>query len=160
MNISKPMISKWIRKDYSMQYKRLSKVNSGMISLERKELTKEAITIFGTLEAKGTEVICIDEFTVSERSYKPYRWSWIRQKKWKLMPNDNFWMGFIVGLSSELTYRVMGVKGTTDSSVFITYLWEFTKHIESRRHFSESKYILWWNNASYHKSESVQRFMK
>ena len=58
-----------------MRYKKLSKVNPGMISLQRKELTMEAIAILGTLETKGIEVIYIDEFTVSEKSYKPYGWS-------------------------------------------------------------------------------------
>ena len=160
MKISKPTISKWIKQDYSMRYKKLSKVNPGMISLQRKELTMEAIAILGTLETKGIEVIYIDEFTVSEKSYKPYGWSWVKQKGWKLMSSDNFCMGFIVGLSSELLYGVMGVKGTTTSTIFVSYLEELTKHIKSRNYFRESKYVLWWDNASYHKSEIVKQFLK
>ena len=69
-------------------------------------------------------------------------------------------MGFIVGLSSEVVYGVMGVKGTTTSAIFVSYLKELTLHIESRNRSPESKYVLFWDNASYHKSESVKRFLK
>ena len=41
-----------------------------MISQERKRLTMEAIAIIGTLDTEETEVVYIDKFTVSEKTYK------------------------------------------------------------------------------------------
>ena len=82
----------------------------------------EAIAILGTLDTEETEIVYIDEFTVSEKTYKPNGWSWIKDKKWKLVVSSNFWMGFIVGLSSEVVYEVIGVKGTTTSAIFVSYL--------------------------------------
>ena len=75
MNISKPTISKWIRQDYSMWYKKLNKISHRMILHERKRLTVEVIAILGTLDIEESEVVYIDEFTVSEKTDKLYRWS-------------------------------------------------------------------------------------
>ena len=60
-----------------------------------------SIAILGTLEERGVEIVFIDEFTASDKNYKPYGWSSIKNKGWKLTPNDQFSMGFIMSLSTK-----------------------------------------------------------
>ena len=42
--------------------------------------------------------------------------------EWKLVACNSFWIGFIVGLSSEVVYGVMGDKETTTLVIFVLYL--------------------------------------
>ena len=159
-SISKPTLSKCLKYDYGMSYKKVWRVNNSILSQDRKELTMDSIAILGTLEERGVEIVFIDEFTASGKSYKPYGWSSIKNKGWKLTPNDQFSMGFIMSLSAKWTYGIMGVKGTTDSSVFVTYLNDLVRHMESKANSSEMDYVLCWDNASYHKTEHATDFLK
>ena len=58
-----------------MQFKKLSKFNPGMLSLQNKELTIEAIAILGTFEAEELKLSILTSLQSQNESYKSYGWS-------------------------------------------------------------------------------------
>ena len=58
-------------------------------------------------EQQNIEIVFIDEFTVSGRSYKPYSWSKVNQNGLKKIQASSFSMGFIIGLSHRCVYGII-----------------------------------------------------
>ena len=58
------------------------------------------------------EWIYVDEFTESDRNYKPYGWSLKGKKSLCFIMLEDFKMMFIVVLSSKVDYSILGTAGT------------------------------------------------
>ena len=159
-NLSKPTIGKSLRTQHEMSYRKLSRAVPKTLTEDSHRKMMETAAIMSHLEHQMIEVIFIDEFTVSGRSYKPYGWSKISQKGWKKIWDSNFSMGFIIGFSGRCMYGTMGIKGTITSTIFAFYLSKLIDHIESSRSSEYQRYALWCDNASYHKTEQVHNLLK
>ena len=159
-NHSKPTIGKSLRTQHEISYRKFSRAVPKTLTEDSHRKMMETAAIMSHLEHQMIEVIFIDEFTVSGRSYKPYGWSKISQKGWKKIWDSNFSMGFIIGFSGRCMYGTMGIKGTTTSTIFAFYMSRLLDHIESSRSSEYSRYALWCDNASYHKTEQVHNLLK
>ena len=68
-------------------------------------------------------------------------------------------MSFIIGISRERIYGLMGVKGATDSGVVISYLSDMLKQRKADPNLKDKPFVLSMDNASVHVSETTHKFL-
>ena len=68
-------------------------------------------------------------------------------------------MSFIIGISRERIYGLMGVKGATDSVVIVSYLSDMLKQRNADPNLKDKPFVLSMDNASVHVSEKTQKFL-
>ena len=105
------------------------------------------------------EWIYIDEFRVSDRSYKPYGWRFKGQNSLCSIMPEAFKFMFIVSLSSKAGYSVLGTTATENSILFS----QFRKWVadESKKYSDQNnKVVNVWDNASIHKTQRVRDLLK
>ena len=124
----------------------------------KEEWLRWACTLKYLLE-NDYEWIYIDEFTVSDRSYKPYGWGFKGQKSLCSIMPEAFKVMFIVSLSSKAGYSVLGTTGTGNSSPFSHFLkWI----VDESKKYSDQNYkvVIVWDNASIHETQWVRDLLK
>ena len=58
------------------------------------------------------ELMFVDEFSLSDRSFKFFGWSKRGNSKFINTMPDTFWMSFYIAFSKNRFYGIMGVEGT------------------------------------------------
>ena len=71
-NLSKSIIEKYLRTQHEISYRKLSRAVPKTLTEDSHRKMIETAAIMSYLEHQMIEVIFIDEFMVSGRSYKPY----------------------------------------------------------------------------------------
>ena len=90
-------------------------------SPKKEELLKCVCMIKYLIEG-NFEWIFVDEFTISDRSYKPYGWGFKGRKSICSVYPGIFKMMFIVGVSSSNKYFTLGTTGTGTAALFTYFL--------------------------------------
>ena len=160
VKLSMSTISKSLRTQYNMSYRKVSKAAPKTLTNDSRGRTMETIVIMNHFGQQNIEVVFIDEFTVSGRSYKPYSWSKVNQNGLKKIQASSFSMGFIIGLSHRCVCEIIGIKGTTTQSIFAFYLSKLLQHLKSNRTDEYPRFVLWCDNASYHKTDLITKLLK
>ena len=158
--VSKTKISKTLKQNLKMSYKKLSKVN--IRAFKKENITKmlQSAALLQTLRSSSTEVIYLDEFSFDTRKSKFYGWGPRNSKvfaKWFL---EDQWFSFIVGLSSERYYGFLGTDQTINSDIFKTYIRALIKQIKDDSMDTNKSYLIVWDNAAIHKSEKIQKTLE
>ena len=111
------------------------------------------------MKKERVEVIFFDGFSLDTRKLRFYHWSTKGKPAYLSINDSQFQMSFLIGISKERIYGIMGVKGATDSTVIIAYLTELLSQRNQDQRFKDKPFILWMDNASVHVSKSTQKFL-
>ena len=77
---------------------------------------------------------------------------------WSIIP-EAFKVMFIVGISSQNKYSLIGTTGTGDSALFTYFLKKIIN--DNREHANRHKKLVFvWDNSSIHTSKKVNDFLK
>ena len=120
--VSKTTISRTLKQNHKMPYKKLRKVN--IRAFKKENITKmlQSEALLQTLKSSSTEVIYSDEFSFDTHKSKFYDWGPINSKVFAKWFFEDQWFYFIVGLSSERYNGVLGIDQTINSDIFKTYI--------------------------------------
>ena len=105
-----------------MSYKRIKKQSKKATEIQNIRRMAIAGVIQAKLDSLGYELIFIDEFSLSDRSFKFYGWSKKGKSGYITSISDRFSMSFFVAFSADIFYGIMGTEGTGTSQKFIHFL--------------------------------------
>ena len=111
-SISKSTIGWWLHNELNFSYKKMSTTNIKLFNPENTlKMIKWAWVINKLLKLEH-EVVFLDEFSISSRSFKSYGWSPKREKAmWSKYP-DNFSMSIMAAFSQRSYYKIYGTNKT------------------------------------------------
>ena len=142
-----------------MSYKRVKKQHK---KAEDKPIQRRFAlgwVIQAKLNLQKYELMFIDEFSLSDRSFKFFGWSKRGNSKFINTMPDTFWMSFYIAFSKNRFYGIMGVEGTGNSEKFIHFLAKVLEE-RSRLDSDETKrLVIVLDNASIHKTYKVIKFI-
>ena len=101
----------------------------------------------------------IDEFLLSDRSFKFYGWSKKGMSVFISTMGDTFSMSFFVAFSVNRFYGIMGIEGTGTSQIFIHFL---NNVLNKRKKLNLDKtrpLVIVLDNASIHKTKEAIKFI-
>ena len=161
-----PSISKiyqttlWSRlKDtFGMSYKRIKIQRK--ITTEKQNIRRFAFAgaIQIKLESLNYELIFIDEFSLSDRSFKFFGWSKRGKSEYKL--HFKFVQyEFFIALSTPRFYGILGTEGTGNSKKFIHFLIKVFNERKKLSYQEANKFVLIMDNASIYKTLEVSTFI-
>ena len=110
--VSKSTVRRGMKGDLKMSYTKVSKVNPSLFKATSKIKMLKWSWVIEKLIERRINVIFVDEFSVSARSFKTFTWSPVGSKSLYSNRADSFSFSFIVGLSSKMYYGVNGTNGT------------------------------------------------
>lgn len=108
------------------------------------------------VRASSTEVVYIDEFSLSSRKSTFYGWGPINEKLFVKSSDDFATTSFVVGLSASRLYGVLGKQATIDSNVFSAYIRNVLKQFRRSPDFGLKELLLVMDNASIHKTSLIK----
>ena len=110
--LSRSTVRRFLRNKLKMSFTKMSKICPKILSPESVHRIYRWSEVIKELTRTGVEVIFVDEFSLSSRSYKQYGWSKIGSKSlfWEMA--NQFSCSFVVGLSQLRFYPVYGTNGT------------------------------------------------
>ena len=111
------------------------------------------------LESLNYELIFIDEFSLSDRSFKFFGWSKRGKSLYLNSILNSFSMSFFVSLSSTRFYGILGTEGTGNSKEFIHFLSKVLNERKKLSYQEDNKFVLIMDNASIHKTLEVSTFI-
>ena len=111
-SISKSTIGRWLHNELNFSYKKISTTNIKLFNPENTlKMIKWAWVINKLLKLEH-EVVFLDEFSISSRSFKSYGWSPKGEKAmWSKYP-DNFSMSIMAAFSQRSYYKIYGTNKT------------------------------------------------
>ena len=112
VSISKSTVGRWLHNDLNFSYKKMSTANIKLFDPENTlKMIKWAWVINKLLKLEH-EVVFLDEFSISSRSFKTYGWSPKGEKAmWSKYP-DNFSMSIMAAFSQRRYYKIYGTDKT------------------------------------------------
>ena len=111
------------------------------------------------LNSQNYELMFIDEFSLSKRSFKFFGWGKKGKPNFIRTMPDTFRMSFYIASSKNRFYGIMGVGGTGNSEKFIHFLTKILKE-RLKPNLSETKrLIIVLDNASIHKTCNAIKFI-
>ena len=157
--ISQTTLWSRLKDTFGMSYKR--------IKIEKKSTTWKTnirrLALAGAIQVKleslNYELIFIDEFSLSDRSFKFFGWSKRGKSGYFNSISNQFSMSFFVAFSNIRFYGILGTEGTGNSKKFIHFL---SKVLKERKKLSSqeiSKFVIIMDNASIHKTHEVSKFI-
>ena len=157
--ISKSTCRKILKTDLNLSYKRWNIVAPQTLTSENMRWYFESAAFLSKMRKERVEVIFFDGFSLDTRKFRFYHWSTKGKPAYLSINDSQFHMSFLIGISKERIYGIMGVKGITNSSVIISYLTELLTQRNKDKNFKKKPFMLWMDNASVHVSESTQKFL-
>ena len=117
------------------------------------------INFYSKLTWCWVKLIQLDEFTVNS-SVKPSRaWTPIGKNSFIWVGEASMTFNIILAISEIKVLHYKISQSNTNSEVFIEFLKELTTKIKEDSEIREEKFILNFDNASYHKSKVVKSFI-
>ena len=101
----------------------------------------------------------INEFSLSDRSFKFFSWSEKGKSKFMNTISDSFKMSFYVAFSKYKFYGIIGVECTRTSQHFIHFLSEVLKERKMMNSNEIRQLIIDLDNSSIHKTEKALKFI-
>ena len=151
-------LGRCMKQDWGLSYKKLSKIHVSGVSHENVRRYFESAIIQCRLSSQGVELIFLDEFSVSNRHWLHRGWTFKGQKGYIHPPTENFSMSFIIALSANRVYGIMGTDETVNYKVvrhFITWVLNYRMMIPSS---AQIPWCLVFDNASVHVWGNMSQF--
>ena len=127
-------IGRYMRTQLRLSYKTLEKKYPTSTRPENWRKFFESAWVQSILEKQGVELIYLDEFCINTRHLIYKGWSSVGHKDYISVNLEEFSMSFILALSKERVYGIMGCPGSIDHTVvrhFIKLLWAYRDEIPS-----------------------------
>ena len=105
------------------------------------------------------ELIFIDEFSLSERSFKFFGWSKKGKSGYFNSISDSFSMSFFVAFSADRFYDIIGIKRTGTVQKFIHFLRKLLKQRMKTISLEMRRFFIILDSASIHKTREVSKFV-
>ena len=157
--VSRTTVISSLKSDHNMSYKQLHRRPRQTFSKLSERAFAVAMNIQKQLEDKGFELLYIDEFSVSDRSFKAYGWSKRGGPGWLSGFPDSFSMSFFLAFSRNQFYGIMGNEETSNSRKFIYFLKKVLKFRNHKPNLNSKRLVIVLDNASIHKSDEVVKFI-
>ena len=157
--ISQTTLWSRLKDTFGMSYKRIKIQRK--ITTEKQNIRRFALAgaIQIKLESLNYELIFIDEFSLSDRSFKFFGWSKRGKSGYINSVSNSFSMSFFVALSSTRFYGILGTEGTGNSKKFIHFLSKVLNERKKLSYQEANKFVLIMDNASIHKTLEVSTFI-
>ena len=152
-SISLTSVRNLLKSQLNMSYKKQNLTNPKTHTLENKGRVWESIWAQIKLQEIGKQVIFLDEFKYSTHTNKFYSWSQRGKNGYLMLDLDSFQLSIIVAFSIQEIVGFWATKETVDSYKFIYFL-------ERLNNLLKSNYVIFADNASYHKSTVVRKFLE
>ena len=120
--MSQSTILRVMKKKLRLSYKKLSKTNPKNFDYENITRILKSASLLTRLCNTFTEVLYIDEFSFNARKVNYYGWSPVNSKWYISKIPESFTISFIVGLSVQRYYGIIGKVGAIDSIIVSKYL--------------------------------------
>ena len=152
-SISLTTVRNILKSQLNMGYKKQNIAHPKINTLENKGKVWESIWAQIKLQEAGKQVIFLGEFKYSTHTNKFYSWSQREKSGYLMLSPDSFQLSIIVAFSVQAIVGFWATKETVDSYKFIYFL-------EKLNNLLKSNYVIFADNASYHKSAVVRKFLE
>ena len=142
-----------------MSYKRIKKQTKAATENQNVRRFALAGAMQAKLELLNYELIFIDEFSLSDRSFKFFGWSKRGKSGYFNYISDSFCMSFFVAFSTNRFYGIMGTEGTGTAQKFIHFLRKVLQERMKLVSLEMKRFFIILDNASIHKTHEVSKFV-
>ena len=157
--ISQSTLRSRLKDTFWMSYKRIKRQHKETEKKERQRRFALGWIIQTTLNAQNYELMFLDEFSISDRSFKFFGWSKKGKSGFVRAIPDSFCMSFFVAFRVENFYGIMGTEGTGTSQKFIHFLAKVLKERRKMTLNEAKELVILLDNASIHKTKMVSKFV-
>ena len=157
--ISQSTLRSRLKDTFYMSYKRIKKQTKAATEKQNVWQFALAWTMQAKLNLLDSELIFIDEFLLSEISFKFFGWSKKGKSGYFNSISDSFSMSFFVAFSADRFYGIMGTKGTGTAQKFIHFLGKVLKQRMKTISLEMRRFFIILDNASIHKTREVSKFV-
>ena len=158
--ISEIMIRRWLKQELQMSYKKLETKNINSFTNEKIRSLWESAAVLLKLEELKVEQIYIDEFTVSTRRNGFYGWTKRGEKGTLQIHPDNFAMSFVIALSSEMIYGMLGATESMVAKTVTFFIKEICEHRNKEANVEKKSFVFVMDNWPLHTAQSMSTFLK
>ena len=153
-------ISKTLKKDLGMSYKTLKILHTKTQNKDQVRTYWEGAIIQSIFVDLEWELIFIDEFNISSHRSKFREWALKDHKPAIVAALDKFSMYFVIAASSQHIYGIMASEKANTAEVFMYFLDNLLIHHERLFNKCSEKTLFIIDNASIHKTKSVDEYAK
>ena len=150
--ISQSTLRSRLKDTFEMSYKRIKKQTKAATENQNVRRFALAGAMQAKLELLNYELIFIDEFSLSNRSFKFFGWSKRGKSGYFNYISDSFCMSFFVAFSANRFYGIMGTEGTGIAQNFIHFLRKVLQERMKLVSLEMKRFFIILDNASIHKT--------
>ena len=159
-SLSLTTVSKVLRKQIDMSYKKLGELNPRKIVPEHvNNLSLWLQTILGLYEL-GCYVIFADEFLINRNTLSTYGWAKRGMPGRIKRSSQQFRMSFVVAHSSTRVEGIMGTTTNMNTKKYLQFLRSLLEKLRTIDNIDLSRVVLVVDNCRFHRSKDVRQELK
>ena len=159
-SISEITIRRWLKRELQMSYKKLETKNISSFTNEQIRSLWESAAVLLKLEESKVEQIYIDEFTVGTWRNGFYGWTKRLEKGALQIHPDSFEMSFVIALSSEKIYGMLGAIESKLAKTITFFIKKICEHRNKEGNVEKKPFVFVMDILPFHTAQSMSTILK